>query len=518
MSSSTVPASANILIIGGGPSGSYTAAALSREGHQVALLESAKFPRYHVGESMLPSLRTYLRFIELEDQFFSHGFLEKPGATFKLDHTMDSTWTDFTALGPDFETFNVIRSEMDDMMLRHAEKQGTQVFEETRVNSIEFEGPPDSSRPIAAEWVNKLGLSGKITFDWLVDATGRSGLMSTKYLKNRQKRENLWNVASWGYWNNVRLHEGKKFGGAWFEALTDGTGWTWAIPLHNGTTSIGVVMHESHSIRKKKAFGGTVSDTEFYLDQFQFVPNLRKQLGSYDNLIPGSVKSGADGSYFAPRYSGDHFRIVGDAANFIDPFFSSGIHIALTGALAAAITICASIKGEAPEEIAQQWHDKKVGVGHTRFLFVVLAAYKQMRLQSTPVLTSDINATNFDEAFRVFQPVILGVADTAKLTDEKVNSMVHKFESHFDPRIASEHIATVRLRFGRDATRINGEILGPEAIETMADGDEDVKRVLNKFDALRVFKDDVELSRIGRNPLVGYAAVVERGKLGLAKV
>lgn len=107
-------------------------------------------------------------------------------------------------------------------MLRHAEKQGARVFEETRVESIEFEGEPDSSRPVAANWSNKQGVTGKITFDWLVDASGRAGIMSTKYLANREMRESLRNVAVWAYWKDVKRYEEgtKKANSGWFEALT----------------------------------------------------------------------------------------------------------------------------------------------------------------------------------------------------------------------------------------------------------------------------------------------------------
>ena len=95
------------------------------------------------------------------------------------------------------------------------------MFEETMVDSIDFEGKPNSSRPVAAHWSKKDGTSGKITFDWLVDATGRAGLLSTKYLKNREMREALRNVADWGYWKGVKRYaeDTPKSGSAWFEAL-----------------------------------------------------------------------------------------------------------------------------------------------------------------------------------------------------------------------------------------------------------------------------------------------------------
>lgn len=352
-----VPGTTTVLVIGGGPGERYAATLLQREGHQVVLMEAATFPRYHIGESMLPSLRDYLRFIDLEDEVAKHGFCVKPGATFKLSRDVRESYTDFSLAGPNCTAWNVIRSEMDDLLLRNARKHGVQVFEETRVTDIDFEGDPESSRPVAAHWSNKAGASGSITFDWLIDASGRAGVMSTKYLRNRVMRESLRNVAVWGYWTGVRgIGDGtERAGSPWFEALTDEQGWAWAIPLHDGTTSVGVVMHSDASKAKKDILtpeGQKPTLTEHYLDQLKFLPGVRALIGDTGKFIPGSTKSASDYSYFATHYSGDHLRIIGDAGNFVDPFFSSGVHIAMVGAISAVLTICASLNGETEEKLA----------------------------------------------------------------------------------------------------------------------------------------------------------------------
>lgn len=173
--------------------------------------------------------------------------------------------------------------------------------------------------------------------------------------------------------------------------ILDETGWAWIIPLHNGTTSVGFVMHITNSNKKKARLnpdGSKMSLTDHYHDQLQYVPGVRELIGDKGTFIEGSTKSTSDFSYSATRYSGDHFRLIGDAAStcliylvllrgahmliyisfldFVDPFFSSGVHIGMTGALSASATICASIKGEADEATAQAWHDAKVGIAHTR--------------------------------------------------------------------------------------------------------------------------------------------------------
>ncbi|KAF8162502.1 hypothetical protein K438DRAFT_2025490 [Mycena galopus ATCC 62051] len=516
------PTHAKILIMGGGPAGSYAASALQREGHEVVVFEAAKFPRYHVGESMISSMRNYLRFIGLAEDMANHGFLDKPGASFKLVHGLPETFTNFGILGPDYISFNVIRSEMDELFLNHAEKQGAKVFQETRVESIDFEGDPATSRPKAANWKKKDGSTGKTEFDWLIDATGKAGIMSTKYLKNRQMRECLRNVAVWGYWTGVKRHgEGTfKANAGWFEALTDQTGWCWVIPLHDGTSSIGVVMHQDSSNAKKAAVmanGKTPTLTEHYLDQLQFVPGVKELIGDKGSLTPGSVKSAGDFSYSASRYSGNHFRVIGDAANFVDPFFSSGVHIALTGGLSAALTICASMNGETDEETAQQWHDSKVGLAHTRFLFVVLGAYQQMHLQQFPVL-GDINAKDFDEAFKMFRPVIYGISDSSTaLTDERVKEMTDKFQSWFDPYVNEKSVSAVRERYGAEYVHVESPVLGTEKIQTLVKDDVEAERVLKQVDVLKSMGPEVEVTAMDQHPLLGYVANIKQGALGLRK-
>ena len=108
------------------------------------------------------------------------------------------------------------------MLFRHATREGVRTFEETRVQSIEFEGDPASSRPVKALWKNKAGQSGEIAFDWLIDASGKTSIIANKYLKNRIYREGLRNIAIWGYWRDVKINAvgTKRANAPWFEAMT----------------------------------------------------------------------------------------------------------------------------------------------------------------------------------------------------------------------------------------------------------------------------------------------------------
>ncbi len=114
-----------------------------------------------------------------------------------------------------------IRSEFDDLLLTYASKSGVSVFQETKVTEIHFEGP-DNIRPVKASWLAQNGAQGQIHFDYLVDASGRNGLMSIKYLKNRAFNQSLKNTACWGYWSGTDLYKPgtTRENAVWIEALT----------------------------------------------------------------------------------------------------------------------------------------------------------------------------------------------------------------------------------------------------------------------------------------------------------
>ena len=150
---------------------------------------------------------------------------------------------------------------------------------------------------------------------------------------------------------------------------------------------------------KKKAEAGSAQ--QFYNDALKLTPTLLELIGDAKQVA--GLKTASDYSYSANSYSFPYARIVGDAGCFIDPFFSSGVHLALTAGLAAGTTIAASIRGDCGEAEAAKWHSNKVREAYARFLLAVLSAYKQMRNQDYPVM-SDFNEDNFDRAFNFIKP------------------------------------------------------------------------------------------------------------------
>lgn len=182
--------------------------------------------------------------------------------------------------------------------------------------------------------------------------------------------------------------------------VLDGTGWAWFIPLHNGTTSVGLVMQHTSFTAKKKAMESP-STREFFMQYVHDAPMISELLENAK--LVSDVKSATDWSYSAPTYASPYIRIVGDAGCFIDPLFSSGVHLAFTGALSAAASICAAIKGDCTEDTAVGWHSEKIREAYTRFLLVVTSAYAQITGQERPVL-NECDEENFDRAFSFFRP------------------------------------------------------------------------------------------------------------------
>jgi len=230
----------------------------------------------------------------------------------------------------------------------------------------------------------------------------------------------------------------------------------------------------------------------------------------------GSVKSASDYSYSATSYAGDHYRIAGDAGAFIDPFFSSGVHLAFTGGMYAAVTISASIRGLSTEEEAQKWHSSKVGTSYTRFLLVVLGTYKQIRNQSIDVM-SDINEDNFDRAFDMIRPVIQGTADVGKtLTDDELDKTMDFCRYLFAPT-DPEMYECVLARVPRELADPHGPILLDADLDKILDPDDDEARfVIGEINARKQIHTMYNpIQNFSAEDHFGFKAVLQRGKLGL---
>lgn len=405
-------------------------------------------------------------------------------------------------------------------MFRHAGKSGAKIFDGVKVNSLEFEpveGQDAPGRPISANWSKKDGSNGTVNFDYVVDASGRAGVVSTKYLKNRRYNQGLKNVASWGYWTGVAPYgvgtpaEGQPY----FEALADASGWVWTIPLHNGITSVGVVMNQAVATARKKEMDSP-SGRDFYLESLKLTPGIMKLLEKAE--LTSGLKSASDWSYSASEYASPHVRIAGDAGCFIDPFFSSGVHLAIASGLSAAVTICASMKGNVDENTALKWHSDKVAEGYTRFLLVVLSALKQIRSQDDPVL-SDWDEAGFERAFSQVL-VIQGTADVSgKLTQQELSQTVDFCFKAFAPAPPDQKEEILRKVEALSVKDKDSYSVKPhqivEELEVSLTPEE--IRILKLIQARQMLRseDMLNIESFSTDVIDGMSANVKRGELGL---
>lgn len=172
------------------------------------------------------------------------------------------------------------------------------------------------------------------------------------------------------------------------------------MPLHDGTRSVGIVQDQKRATEKKRELGRP-SALEFYKECIGMAPKTKTLLSEAEPVT--DIKSASDWSYTASTYHLPNARICGDAGSFIDPLFSSGVHLAVTGGLLAAATITASIRGDCDEETAGSWHSKKTVESYTRFFLAVSSATKQIRQQHEPII-QDMDEEGFQRAFDLFRP------------------------------------------------------------------------------------------------------------------
>lgn len=393
---SSIPVRTQALVIGGGPAGSTTATLLARSGVDVTLLEAARFPRYHIGESLLPSILSIVDLLGMREKMESYGYTRKQGAF--LEWGQESWPLNFGELAGDRTyAFQVIRSEFDQMMLEHAGEQGAQVFEGVEVRSLHFEG----DRPVRASYLVKgenggAGELGEISFDFLIDASGRNGVLANHYLKNRRYHDVFKNIAIWGYWKDYDKLGTGRAGDIAVGSIPNG--WLWGIPLHDGTMSVGVVMHKDALAAKKG-----MSQEDIYCEAIKASPLLDRILENA-TLVSG-LKTETDYSYTAEQFSGPGYFLCGDAACFLDPLLSSGVHLATFSGMLSAASIASILRDEVSEAEAYNFFEKSYRQAYLRFLVFLSAFYDINRgrdayfWEAQRLTPADVDASNLKAAF-----------------------------------------------------------------------------------------------------------------------
>ena len=311
------------LIVGGGPAGSTAATALARRGRSVLLLEREHFPRFHIGESLLPLAHVALAELNVVDELRAAGFVEKRGATFEVEDCTLRARIDFESAPGVAEprTWQVPRAEFDHILLRRARTAGAHVIEGARV--IDFETGTGGARVVWTDEEGKHEARGSA----LLDASGRAGLVARRY-GLRVPDPQLRKVALFAHFRGVERLSGAALGDIHVIARRDG-GWAWAIPLCGGLTSVGFVFDHDEHVK------AIAEDPAACLERWiAATPAAARILRDAERAGPARFEG--DFSYSTRAHAGDGFALLGDAAAFLDPVFSTGVQLALTSGLEVA--------------------------------------------------------------------------------------------------------------------------------------------------------------------------------------
>lgn len=356
---------AQVVVLGGGPAGSTAAALLARQGIEVVLLEREKFPRYHIGESLPPAVLPVLDLLGARQKVDQHGFQVKRGAYFEWG---DERWAyNFGELtGQHIHSWQVIRSEFDRLLLEHAAELGVQVHQLTSAREVKFE----RERAVAVTWDHNgpSSGSGRLEFDYLIDASGRAGVLAMKTFRNRRYHATFQNVGIWAYWADApTLPDGPE--GA-ISVISIPDGWFWYIPLHDGTYSVGVVVHKSALQSKRREMGSLEAVYQHAIEQS---PTISAQLTRARRI--SRVHAEGDYSYAMPQFAGSGWFASGDAACFLDPLLSTGVHLAMFSGVAAAACVASAVRGDVSETEATAFYDESYRRSYLRFLVLVSTFY-----------------------------------------------------------------------------------------------------------------------------------------------
>lgn len=334
----------DVIIIGGGPAGSTAATTLAKAGRRVLVLEKMKFPRFHIGESLLPYNRRIFDELGVWDKIASAGFMTKRGAQFLMGNgdqkvRLDFSKGSFTAYP---QAVQVERSKFDDLLLKHSRECGAEVREEATVLEHQVHADRVTVRYRMAD-----GTEQEVAASFLIDASGL-----TNFTANRESRREYYaghkKIAIFGHFENVDMPQGEEYGDILIVRRENS--WFWMIPLEANKTSVGLVMDAADfktlKVEPQQAFDDAVRTTRAVADRF----TKAVQQTQAHVLTDFSYRNN---QLVAPRV-----LRAGDASGFIDPIFSSGVLLAMTSGQQGAQVIHEALKEGRPLTTGMKQYEK----------------------------------------------------------------------------------------------------------------------------------------------------------------
>lgn len=332
----------DVVVIGGGPGGATVATLVADAGHKVLLVERGRFPRFHIGESLMPETYWTFKRLGMLPKMKASRFVRKYSVQFTNASGKDSAPFYFDEMNPHecSQTWQVVRSEFDQMMLANAAEHGVEVWQEANVQDVIFEPAGHDTLPRATgAIVNRKGEpSVRVNAKVVIDATGTSALLAKK-LGIREPDPKLRKASLFAHYKGGRRDPGKNEGATLVLSTTSQDGWFWYIPLPNDVVSVGVVGDLDRLITNRESPEQTLDEE---------IKNCR----GLDDRMTGATRASpvhvlSDFSWRANRCAGEGWVLIGDAFGFLDPIYSSGVFLALkSGEMAADAIIEGLAKGD----------------------------------------------------------------------------------------------------------------------------------------------------------------------------
>ena len=411
------------IVIGAGPAGSAAGASLAEKGHSVLIVEKEKFPRYHVGESLMPFCYFPLKRLGLVEKLQNsanprkfcvqfvrqNGSVSQPFYFFEhMDHPASTTW-------------QVWRSEFDEMLLKKARENGASVMEETKAKALIKEGDRVIGARVESKNLGELRLHAPL----VIDASGRDCFAAVRE-RWMERDPKLKKIAIWTYYKGAMRDPGLDEG-ATTVAYLPNKGWFWYIPLSGDVVSVGIVAEHSY------LYDGSTKDlAEIFNREVKNNAWIEEHLacGKQD----GKYRVTGEFSYRNRYCSTDGLALVGDALGFLDPVFSSGVFLALKSGLLLADAADAPLrKGNVSASIFEDY-GKKMQASIETMRKIVYAFYdegfsfkdlvmqgEQMRSDLTDCLVGNVDDKDFNDLFSAMsklaklpEPIEYGLAKASE--------------------------------------------------------------------------------------------------------
>lgn len=331
----------DVTIIGGGPTGAIAGGILSKQGFNVNIIEKQKFPRFVIGESLLPRCNEILEKAGMIDAVKQAGFMVKGGAVFQTDDHNEEIFNFNENMGQKWKsTYQVKREDFDEILLNEAVRYGAKLHAETEVKDF------DQATGIIRA-VGKNGENIEIKSRFTLDASGY-GRLFPKLLGLDEPSHLVKRRAVFGRIKNDNRPEGELEGYIYIYIHGNNDAWIWIIPFSDGITSIGIVCSEEYY----QSFG--LSDEEFLDRIMHDNPNARERLKNAEKVVP--INSIIGYSAAVKQMFGENYAMAGNATEFLDPVFSSGVTLALESGSRAAELVSMTLKGD-PVDWVKDYHD-----------------------------------------------------------------------------------------------------------------------------------------------------------------